>query len=169
MQSEKIVLHVDDDPSMLKLVSRILSAKGYKVFSVPDSAKAIPTLFETSARVVLLDIDMPGKDGLTILREIKQQDAGIQVIMVTGLVSIGTVLQATSLGAEGCVFKPILDHNKIVDAVDRAFIKIDGWWDALREWMERSNRLPETSTVRDRMKQRPAPSDKSVLELLEIS
>lgn len=97
MTPEKIVLHVDDDPAILKLIARALDTRGYKVVSVENPEHAISRLFQSAARVVLLDIEMPGKDGLTLLREIKQHDSGIQVIMLTGLVSMGTVLQSTRL------------------------------------------------------------------------
>jgi DNA-binding NtrC family response regulator len=70
------------------------------------------------------------------LAEIKKHDAGIQVIMCTGMVSIGTVLQSIALGAEGCVFKPIKDFSRLTESVDRAFEKIDRWWSSLHEWME---------------------------------
>ncbi|MFO1064547.1 MAG: response regulator [Pirellulales bacterium] len=137
MASPKVVMHVDDDQAMLRLVERSLVRSGYEVVSVQDPLQALAELKRSNARVVLLDIDMPGKDGLTLLQEIKQFDGGIQVIMVTGMVSMGTVLRSTTMGAEGCIFKPISDMQQIIDAVDRAFTKIHGWWEALHNWMLR--------------------------------
>jgi len=137
MQYNRTVLHVDDDPAILKIVQRTLDNHGIQVVSIQDPLKAISAIAELGVRVVLLDIDMPGKDGITLLSEIKRFDAGIQVIMCTGMVSIGTVLQATSLGAEACIFKPIHDFSEITTAVDRAFQAIDQWWIALHDWMER--------------------------------
>ena len=137
MQYNRTVLHVDDDPAILKIVQRTLDNNGIQVVSIQDPLKAISAIAELGARVVLLDIDMPSKDGLTLLHEIKRFDAGIQVIMCTGMVSIGTVLQASSLGAEACIFKPIYDLDEITTAVDRAFERIDRWWIALQDWMDR--------------------------------
>ena len=136
---EKTVLHVDDDQAILDLVGMSLRKRGYTVISVCDPLTAIPILFKSRVRVLILDIDMPGMDGLTLLREIKQRDAGIKTIMLTGMVSMGTVLHATRLGAEECVFKPINDLKSVGDAVERCFLNIDSWWDALREWMDRNN------------------------------
>ena len=133
----KTVVHIDDDQAILKIVRRKLETHGLPVVSVPSSLNALSEIMHQGARVVLLDIDMPGKDGLTLLHEIKRYDAGIQVIMCTGMVSIGTVLQASSLGAEACIFKPIYDLNEITTAVDRAFERIDRWWIALQDWMDR--------------------------------
>jgi len=137
MKYNKTVVHIDDDPAILKIVERKLEQHGIPVLSVPSPLNAISVITQIGARVVLLDIDMPGKDGLTLLREIKRYDAGIQVIMCTGMVSLNTVLRATSLGAEACIFKPIHDLNEITAAVDRAFEKIDHWWIALHDWIDR--------------------------------
>jgi DNA-binding NtrC family response regulator len=139
MKTKKTILHVDDDQAMLDLVSRSLQNRGYEVVSVVDPTKALEALVDCAARIVILDIDMPNVDGLTLLREIKQRDAGIHVVMLTGLVSMGTILKATSLGAQECVFKPIKDLKDIGEAVDRCFNNIESWWAALREWMERKN------------------------------
>ncbi len=139
MKTKRTVLHVDDDQDMLNLVSSTLKKRGYEVVSVIDPRNALDELAECAARIVILDIDMPGIDGLTLLREIKQRDAGIHVVMLTGLVSMGTILKATGLGAQECVFKPIKDLKDIGDAVDRCFNNIESWWAALREWMDRKN------------------------------
>jgi DNA-binding NtrC family response regulator len=125
MTPPKLVLHVDDDPTILAIVAKKLELHGIKVVSVSNPTIAINKILEVGARVVLLDIDMPERDGLTLLKEIKQRDAGIQVIMCTGMVSIQNVLRATSLGAEGCIFKPISDLSAVTKAVDLAFDKID--------------------------------------------
>ncbi|MBM3965617.1 MAG: response regulator [Planctomycetes bacterium] len=137
----KLVLHVDDDPAESKLISYHLKKHGYEVVSVQDPSLAMETLIRTGARVVLLDIDIPHKDGLTLLREIKLRDAGIQVTMCTGMVSMQTVLRSTSLGAEGLIFKPLRDLNKISEAIDISFNKIEKWWVGLAEWKERNREV----------------------------
>jgi DNA-binding response OmpR family regulator len=119
-----------------KLISYHLKKHGYEVVSVQDPNQVMETLMRTGARVVLLDIDMPDKDGLTVLREIKLRDAGIQVTMCTGMVSMQTVLRSTSMGAEGLIFKPLSDLTKVSEAIDISFGKIDNWWRALAEWKE---------------------------------
>lgn len=133
-QVRKLVLHIDDDPDFLKLTAYHLQKEGYEVISVQDSNKAMEALLRSGARVVLLDIDIPGKDGLTLLREIKLRDSGIQVTMCTGMVSMQTVLRSTSLGAEGLLFKPLCDLKKLSEAVSISFRKIEKWWEALAEW-----------------------------------
>jgi DNA-binding NtrC family response regulator len=87
---------------------------------------------------VILDIDMPEKSGLSLLEDIKAVDGSIQVIMLTGMVSMATIFRATQLGAEECLFKPISDLNEIGDAADRAYEKMLRWWRTLREWKLRN-------------------------------
>ncbi len=133
MERNRTILHIDDDPSLLKIVSKKLSLSGYDVHSLNDAKRTSRELITTGARLVLLDIDMPDIDGLTLLKEIKRHDGGIQVVMLTGLVSMTTVLQSMRWGAEACVFKPITDLQPLTTAIDAAFEKIDRWWTALDE------------------------------------
>ena len=140
MNTKRIVLHVDDDQAILDLVGMSLRKRGYTVISICDPRIAQATLWESGAQVIILDIEMPGMDGLTLLKEIKQHDAGIKAIMLTGRVSMDTVLDATRLGAEECVFKPIKDLKNVGDAVERCFQNIDSWWDALKDWIDRNNK-----------------------------
>ena len=152
MSIARTVLHVDDDQAILDLVGMSLRKSGYKVISILDPLTALTILCESDARVVILDIDMPGMDGLTLLQEIKHHDAGIKAIMLTGRVSMDTVLDATRLGAEECVFKPIKDLRSVGDAVERCFENIDSWWDALRDWMDRNNKETYVQSLLNRTK-----------------
>ncbi len=132
-QEQRNILHVDDDAEFLRLVSRKLRGLGYQVISLRDSNLAVESIKINSCSVVLTDIDMPGTNGLDLLREIKQNDGSIQVIMLTGLVSMSTLLQSMRWGAEASVFKPIEDFEELTGHIDHAFKKIDHWWKALRE------------------------------------
>jgi len=152
---DKKVLHIDDDPTILKIVGHKLRKSGYEVISLEDPDQAFLHIFQNAIRVVILDIDMPKKDGLTLLRDIKHRDGGIQAIMLTGMVSMSTVLQATRLGAEDFVFKPINDLSDITRAVDRSFEKINRWWTALHDWMERMNDMKMTAASTDGFKTPP--------------
>lgn len=127
------ILHVDDDPEILRLVSRKLRSLGYQVISLQDPNLAIDSIKLNECSMVLTDIDMSGMSGLDLLRKIKQTDGSVQVIMLTGLVSMSTLLQSMRWGAEACVFKPIEDFDELIGHIDRAFQKIDHWWCALRE------------------------------------
>lgn len=141
------VLHVDDDPAILALVNRALAKRGYTTHSLPDPSQVLAWLSKQATQIVILDIQMPGKGGLELLQEIKKFDGGIQVIMLTGLVTIETINRASRLGADECFFKPMEDLDLIADAVDRAKTKKLHWWSVLRELRAREKTSCAAATV----------------------
>ena len=137
MNSSRAVLHVDDDPQFTRAIAARLAIFGFEVQSLNDSRRVLDELMRGQYRVVLLDIDMPHFDGLEVLRQIKSYDGGIQVVMLTGIVTMSAVLQSLRQGAEACLFKPVRDIEPLVDAIDEAFRKLDRWWQALEELSRR--------------------------------
>ncbi|MEQ8787467.1 MAG: response regulator [Pirellulaceae bacterium] len=147
-QQTRSLLHVDDDPDLLRLVAAKLGRHGYQVHSLGDPSQTLRELLVRDCRVVLLDVDMPDVDGLEILRQIKQHDGGIQVIMLTGLVSMNTILESMRLGAEACLFKPIREFDELCEALDSTYDKVDRWWRTLRDLTDRTrNEAHPTTTV----------------------
>jgi CheY-like chemotaxis protein len=137
MNVKRSILHADDDPVLSALVAAHLQERGYDVTSVDDPREVIPCLLRNQQRVALLDIDMPHIDGLRLLRQIKEFDGGIQVVMLTGLVSMTTVLQSLRWGAEACFFKPLSDFGPLADALADCFRKSERWWTTLDELSRR--------------------------------
>jgi len=138
--TERKVLHVDDDPDMTRLVGSLLKPHGIQTFPLNDPAASISQLVKGTHRVVLLDVDMGAYNGLDVLAKIKQFDGGIQVVMLTGVVTMTTVLKSFELGAEACLFKPIDDRGEALVRVLRdTFRKIDRWWKTLEELKARSH------------------------------
>jgi CheY-like chemotaxis protein len=127
------ILHVDDDPELTSLVAEYLKDYGYSTTAFHDPTEVIKQLPKFQERIILLDIDMPQMNGLDLLREIKHFDGSILVVMLTGLVTMTSVLQAMRWGAEACFFKPISDVNPLVEALNDCFRKVDRWWIALDE------------------------------------
>lgn len=141
MQRNRTILHVDDDPNILRIVAKQLGKRGYDIVSIEDPTQCARSLITTGARLVILDVDMPTIDGLTLLEDIKYHDGGIQAIMLTGAVSMSTVLQSMRWGAEACVFKPITDFDPLVASIEATFKKIDRWWDSLEDLNQRKSSL----------------------------
>lgn len=137
MTPNRTILHVDDDPSMLRFVATKLANYDYDVVSLNEPALVSDKLLETGARVVLLDVNMGPESGLKLLQAIKNHDGGTQVIMLTGLVSMSTVLHTMRLGAEACIFKPITDVEQLLESIEAAFRKVDRWWQTLSELSDR--------------------------------
>jgi DNA-binding response OmpR family regulator len=128
-----MLLHVDDDAQLSRLVSERLRVQGFTVLSLDDPTRAVRTIQSERIGCALLDVDMPGKDGFELLREIKATDLGIQVVMFSGRIETETVTQAQRWGAEACFLKPLVDFTPLVDALNDCFRKIDRWRRALRE------------------------------------
>lgn len=101
----KTVLVVDDDPGVLRLVARLLRGD-YAVRSAASGPQALRALREEAPDLLLLDIHLPGMDGLAVLREVAAARPGLAVIMLTGNTDIGTASLALSSGARGYLTKP---------------------------------------------------------------
>lgn len=131
--SSRAVLHVDDDPIITDLVAEYLKRGGYESEAVNDPLAVMQALIRGHFRIVILDVHMPHKSGLQLLQEIKQFDAGIQVILLTSLVNETTVIEANRLGAEACLFKPLTDPDAFLTTVEDASRRNDRWWQTLRD------------------------------------
>lgn len=133
MNERRTILHIDDDPAILRLVAGRLVCEGYEVVSSSDPSDIESLLLESKARICLLDISMPNADGLEILRQIKRIDGGVQVIMLTGLVSMNAVLDSLRSGAEALYFKPILNFEPLLEILRDSCRKCDRWKQTLEE------------------------------------
>jgi DNA-binding NtrC family response regulator len=133
VNDKRTVLHIDDDPAILRLVAGRLAKEGYEVVSSSDPADIEGLLLESNARVCLLDISMPHADGLEVLKQIKRYDGGVQVVMLTGLVSMNAVLDSLRNGAEALHFKPILDFEPLLEILSDCFRKTERWRQTLEE------------------------------------
>jgi two-component system nitrogen regulation response regulator NtrX len=110
------ILVVDDEKSILDSLAGILSDEGYTPVCVGTAEKALEYLDEETVELVLLDIWMPGMDGLEALQLMKENYPELQVIMISGHGTIETAVQATKLGAFDFIEKP-LSYDKIVLAI----------------------------------------------------
>ena len=93
------VLIVDDEPSILKTLGDLLSDEGFEVVTASNGYEALKIIETDFPDLVLLDIWMPGIDGIETLKEIKKDNPHIQVIIITGHGNIETAVKATKLGA----------------------------------------------------------------------
>jgi len=113
------VLIVDDEPSIVQSLSGLLSDEGYKVSTAFNGQDALKAIDSDSPDLVLLDIWMPGLDGIETLKEIKKYNPHVQVIIITGHGTIETAVKATKLGAFDLVEKP-LSIDKIILSINNA-------------------------------------------------
>jgi two-component system nitrogen regulation response regulator NtrX len=108
------VLIVDDEESILRSVSDVLSDEGYATATAPDAERALAALEKLPPDVVLLDVAMPGRDGLHVLEEVKHRRPEVPVIMMSGHGTIDTAVRATKLGAYDFLEKPLSYDNLLV-------------------------------------------------------
>ncbi len=113
------VLIVDDEESIRKSLSGVLMDEGFSVLKAEDGAKALQIIKQEVPEVVLLDIWMPGIDGIETLKQIKAGYSEIQVVMISGHGNIETAVRATKLGAFDFIEKP-LSLDKVILAINHA-------------------------------------------------
>ncbi|MEW5721613.1 MAG: response regulator [Thermodesulfobacteriota bacterium] len=127
------ILAVDDEKDITDLLVRHFRFLGYDILGVNDAQAALRLVEEENFNIIISDIIMPGLDGLELLRRIKQYNGGIQVIMITGYVTMHNILTAMRQGAETVLFKPLRDLDKLEEAVRRCIDRITMWKNILKE------------------------------------
>lgn len=109
------VLVVDDDTAVRELLVEGLDVFGYPAVTAGDIDEAFEIIKREPIGLVLSDIDMPGGDGIQLLKRIKDHDSDLDVIMVTGAIDADTAIDAIRRGASDYVTKPFnLDEVQIV-------------------------------------------------------
>jgi excisionase family DNA binding protein len=103
------VLIVDDEEGIRDLLSRTLALAEYDVESVSDGVAALHHLRDTGEayNLVIADLRMPGMDGLTLIREVKQFNPQLPIIIITGFSSESSAIEAVNLGVAGYLTKPV--------------------------------------------------------------
>jgi len=100
------ILVVDDDESLRRLCSRILASQGYEVHTATDGEEAVRKIQAQAYRVVLLDLKMPGMDGIECLKRLKSEGCRADVVMMTGYGNVPIAVEAMKVGARDFIEKP---------------------------------------------------------------
>ncbi len=125
------VLIIDDEAAIREALSGILADEGFQPLTAASAEEGLHLLEEQDVHLVLLDIWMPGMDGLEALTQIKKRSSHLPVVMISGHGTIETAVQATRAGAFDFIEKP-LSYDRIVLAVTKG---------VQLERLERENRL----------------------------
>lgn len=112
------ILIVDDQGDIRRAVGDVLADEGYRVTLAEDGAAALKLLGSETFHVVLLDIWLPGTDGIEVLTAIRAQYPNLPVVMMSGHATIQMAMNAIKLGAKDFLEKP-LDLDQIVNTVKR--------------------------------------------------
>jgi len=127
------LLLVDDDPSMVRLLKTIIEQSWgdhVELFSLTDASEAHQWLENHLIDVLVTDLEMPGVDGLELLRCAKRRNPCAQVIFVTGHSTLDSLVDAMELGATDYLLKPF-DHAEVLELLDDAAKRLRRWRRAL--------------------------------------
>lgn len=110
LKKEKVLI-VDDDPQTCVLLKDFLSWRGFEPLVAGTAEEALEKVEKEKPRIVLLDIKLPGMDGLTALRKIKEANKDMDIVMITGVEDGSVASEAIKSGAYDYVIKPLnLDY-----------------------------------------------------------
>lgn len=118
MKGKKVLL-VDDEVEFTAGLSKILRRRGFEVETSSDGLTAVSRIVNESFNVVVLDVKMPGMDGIQVLAEIKRLGIDSRVILLTGHLSISDEEKGLKEGAFAYLFKPF-PVLKLVNLVEEA-------------------------------------------------
>ena len=157
MTSKNKILIVDDDETLCDTLEDVLSSEGYRVQWVGNGTDALKLIDQDAIDIVLLDLLLPGMDGLEVLKKILQMKTPPTVIMMSGHGTIRTAVEATKLGAYDFLEKP-LEKNRVLLTVRNA--------------VEKSVLLKEKNILLSETKERyrmvgTSPAMKSIYQLID--
>jgi DNA-binding NtrC family response regulator len=108
---------LDDEPDAVELLTTRLQKLGFPVIGTTDATEALQQIRAGLCRVALADLRMPGIDGFAFLEKSLQIDPGVYVILVTGMYSVDSAIEAVKRGAYDYLCKP-LDHTRLLRSLD---------------------------------------------------
>ena len=149
LDPEKIVV-IDDELSLREGAQRILSRMGYEVFLAGRGEEGLEIIKAEPIAIALLDMKMPGMDGMEVLKEIMDMNRGIIVIVITGYATVDTAIQAMKMGAYDFIPKPYKpDQLRII--IKRANETLRLKIDAQNMERERKRTLADLNTEQSRI------------------
>lgn len=116
------ILIVDDEEAARRLLARILEQNGYSCSTVADADEATAHLRQETVALVITDLDMPGRSGLELIKDITREHPGVATLMVTGKGDRTIAKSVLETGAYGYMTKP-LDPDEVTIAVYNALIR----------------------------------------------
>lgn len=126
------VLLVDDEEEFVETLAQRLEVRDLDVTTALSGAEALECLENAEIDVVVLDLQMPGIDGIQVLRKIKELKPLIEVIMLTGHATVETAIDGMKLGAFDFLIKPA-ETAELLEKITRAFSRKDEQEQRIRE------------------------------------
>jgi len=113
------ILIVDDDPIVLDSCKRVFEAEGFEVSLVPSADEALTAMENNAFDILLIDVKMPERDGMYLIRAVKKQWPEVPIVVMSGYPTPETIAEGLHLGAEEFIAKPFTPDEllKIVHEV----------------------------------------------------
>ncbi|MBF0258038.1 MAG: response regulator [Desulfamplus sp.] len=143
------ILVIDDEPSLREGARRILSRMDFEVFLAPRGEDGLSIIEQEPVAIVLLDMKMPGMDGMEVLKRVMALERGILVIVITGYATVETAIEAMQRGAYNFIPKPY-QPDQLRIAVSRAREKLELAIETKRLQEERKRTLEDLHTEQSR-------------------
>ncbi len=139
VETKARVLIVDDEASARSGLEKLLRHEGYTVNTAADGPSALSAFSEVVPQVVVTDLKMPGMDGLELLKQLKEIDRGLPVVVVTEFGDVASAVAAMRAGADDYLTKPV-DFDALTLAIERS--------------LERSELRQEAEVLRRQVRER---------------
>jgi DNA-binding NtrC family response regulator len=120
--SEMRIMLVDDEERFVATTQKLLARKGIDVITATSGSEALEKLATANVHVVIMDVKMPGMDGLATLKAIKNQYPSIEVIMLTGHATVESAVDGLGAGAADYLMKPA-DIDELIAKAEEAYAK----------------------------------------------
>ncbi len=108
------ILVVDDEADFLSVIQNRLSKQGFTVTTANSGEEALAKFSATEFAAVILDVKMPGIDGLSVLKEFKKQRPDVGVLLLTGHASVESAIAGVEAGAVDYLIKPVPMNDLVV-------------------------------------------------------
>jgi two-component system NtrC family response regulator len=148
--AEDTVLVVDDEPGHRQMLTAVLGDLGWDVLEAPDGEQALEILETTRPAAVILDMRMPGMDGLEVLARIRDQGLLSPVVLLTAHGSVGSAVEAMKQGAFDYLTKPA-DN----DELEAVLTKAKEYFDLMRENLDLRRKVARSDAGPDIVGQTP--------------
>lgn len=116
------ILVIDDEDNMRWVLKRALEKAGYEVFTASQGEDGLKEFARNQIDLVLLDLKMPGMDGLSVLRQLRQRSAQIPILLMTAYATVATAVEALKIGASDYVRKPF-DLEALLTQISQACVQ----------------------------------------------
>lgn len=118
------LLVIDDDASVRESLAGYLEDSGYEVVQAADGVEGLAVFDQTRPDLILCDLKMPKKDGLSLLQDIVDGDSSVPFIVISGAGVMSDVVSALRLGASDYIVKPVTDLVVVEHAIDKAMERV---------------------------------------------